>query len=83
MTYVRHQPLALTLNPSPKGRGTFHPAPLLLWEKGLGDEGKQVFHGIRQVYEYLFKGDKGGLNVERKSRRLVYKQQPVLEEGLG
>ena len=30
--------LALTLNPSPKGRGT-NPVLLLLREKGLGDEG--------------------------------------------
>ena len=32
---------ALTLNPSPKGRGTLNPAPLLpKGEKGLGDEGQ-------------------------------------------
>jgi hypothetical protein len=32
---------ALTLNPSPQGRGTFLRAclPFSLWEKGLGDEG--------------------------------------------
>ena len=30
---------ALTLNPSPKGRGTSDLAPLLPREKGLGDEG--------------------------------------------
>ncbi|WP_416666402.1 hypothetical protein [Egbenema bharatensis] len=32
--------VALTLNPSPKGRGTSIRLPFSLWEKGLGDEGQ-------------------------------------------
>jgi hypothetical protein len=33
---VNNIPLALTLNPSPKGRGTLNLAPFSLWEKGWG-----------------------------------------------
>ena len=56
LTHPVKQLIALTLNPSPTGRGTSDPAPLLPWEKGLGDEGKRL---MSQVCHYPYQGGQG------------------------
>ncbi|MDB9311914.1 hypothetical protein PN462_02280, partial [Spirulina sp. CS-785/01] len=38
-----HDGVALTLNPSPTGRGTFRLLPFSPGEKGSGDEGNKCF----------------------------------------